>query len=301
MMNKKINNTLNKKLIDLNQNIDNTSLSLNNMNSLDQFYTKENISKECIKTLKKYISFDDYDYILEPSAGTGSFYKLLPENKRIGLDLEPKFNGILKMDYFNFIPEKNKKYVVIGNPPFGRISSLAVKFFNKSADFADTIAFIIPRTFKRVSIQNKLNLNFKLVYNKDLPIKPCCFTPNMDAKCCFQIWIKNKCKRKIIKYDKTHPDFEFLKLGPKDNKKQPTPPLGADFVMKAYGSNCGELKCDNLEILRPKSWHWIKSNIDLEKLKKRFISLDYSISKDTVRQDSIGQKEVIYLYKCKYN
>ena len=301
MVNEKIDNTLNEKLIERNENINNTSLSLNNMNSLDQFYTKEHISEECINTLKKYISFNDYDYILEPSAGTGSFYKLLPKNKRIGLDLEPKFNGILKMDYFDFIPKKNKKYIVIGNPPFGKISSLAIKFFNKSANFADVIAFIIPRTFKRVSIQNKLNLNFKLVYNNDLPVKPCCFTPNMDAKCCFQIWIKDKCKQNIIRYDKTHPDFEFLKLGPKDNKKQPTPPSGADFVMKAYGSNCGELKCDNLQILRPKSWHWIKSNINLEKLKSRFKSLDYSISKDTVRQDSIGQQEVIYLYKYKYS
>ena len=51
--------------------------------------------------------------------------------------------------------------------------------------------------------------------------------------------------------------------------------------------------------LRPKSWHWIKSNIDIEMLKKRFNSLDYSISNDTVRQDSIGQQEVIYLYKCR--
>jgi len=301
IVNEKIDNKLHKKLINQNINVIIQTQSNNNMSSLDQFYTKEHISKKCIDTFKKFISFSDYDYILEPSAGSGSFYKLLPTNKRIGLDLEPKFNGIKKMNYFDYIPNKNKTYIVIGNPPFGRISSTAVKFFNKSAEFADVIAFIIPRTFKRVSIQNKLNLNFKLIYNEDLPVKPCCFTPNMDAKCCFQIWMKNKIKRKIINYDKTHPDFEFLKLGPKDEKKQPTPPLGADFVMKAYGSNCGELKSENLQLLRPKSWHWIKSNIDIDELKKRFKCLDYSISQDTVRQDSIGQKEVIHLYKSKYN
>jgi hypothetical protein len=270
------------------------------MASLDQFYTNKDISKKCIDILKKYVSFSNYDYILEPSAGTGSFYKLLPKNKRIGLDLEPYFDEIKKMNFFDFKPKK-KKYIVVGNPPFGKISSIAINFFNKSSEFADVIAFIIPRTFKRVSVQNKLDLNFKLVYNEDLPIRPCCFTPKMDAKCCFQIWIKDKNKRKIINYDKTHKDFKFLKLGPKDDKNQPTPPDEADFVMKAYGSNCGELVCDDLQLLRPKSWHWIKSNIDVDKLKKRFNSLDYSISKDTVRQDSIGQKEVIYLYKTKYN
>lgn len=270
-------------------------------NTLDQFYTNENISEKCIKILKEHVNFNDYDYILEPSAGTGSFYKLLPKNKRIGLDLEPKYETIKKIDYFDYKPENNKKYIVVGNPPFGKISSIAVKFFNKSAEFSDIIAFIIPRTFKRVSIQNKLNLNFKLIYNEDLPLKPCCFTPKMDAKCCFQIWQKSKIPREIVNYDKTHPDFYFLKLGPKDIKNQPTPPQGADFVMKAYGSNCGELKYDSLNKLRPKSWHWIKSNIDINKLKDRFNSLDYSISKDTVRQDSIGQQEVIYLYKTKYN
>ena len=50
----------------------------------------------------------------------------------------------------------------------------------------------------------------------------------------------------------------------------------------------------NLTLLRPKSWHWIKSNIDINELKNRFNSLDYSISNDTVRQDSLGQREVIY-------
>ena len=186
------------------------------------------------------------------------------------------------------LSQKKKKYLVIGNPPFGRVSSLAVRFFNKSAEFANVIAFIIPRTFKRVSIQNKLDLNFELVYNEDLPITPCCFTPKMTAKCCFQIWVKRRTKRKKITYDKTHNDFKFLKHGPKDNNNQPTPPKNCDFVIKAYGVNCGEVIDKGLEMLKPKSWHWLKSNINIELLKNRFKQLDYSISKDTVRQDSFG-------------
>ena len=45
---------------------------------------------------------------------------------------------------------------------------------------------------------------------------------------------------------------------------------------------------------------WNKSNIDKKILIERFKNLDYSISHDTVRQDSIGQQELIYLYECKY-
>lgn len=272
-----------------------------NVNKLDQFYTNTDTAFKYYNKLNEIININEFDVHLEPSAGTGSFFNIMDKEKKIGLDIEPKQNGIQQLDFFNYIPQKNKKYLVIGNPPFGRVSSLAVKFFNKSAEFANCIAFIIPRTFKRVSIQNKLNLNFKLIYTEDLPITPCCFTPKMTAKCCFQIWIKSDLQREKIVYDKTHRDFIFLKYGPYDNNNQPTPPKNCDFVIKAYGGNCGKIIDKNLELLRPKSWHWIKSNIDIKLLKNRFEQLDYSISKDTVRQDSLGQQELIYLYKKKFN
>ena len=271
-----------------------------NENGLDQFYTNKDVALKCYNKLNEIINVNEYDLHLEPSAGSGSFFHIMDNTKKIGLDIEPKGKDIMKMNFFDYTPEKDKKYLVLGNPPFGKVSSLAVKFFNKSAEFADCIAFIIPRTFKRVSIQNKLDLDFHLVYNEDLPITPCCFTPKMTAKCCFQIWIKKQTARKKITFDKTHCNFRFLKHGPKDNKNQPTPPRNSDFVIKAYGGNCGEIMDTDLELLTPKSWHWIKSNIEIELLKDRFRQLDYSMSKDTVRQDSIGQQELIYLYQLKF-
>ena len=64
-------------------------------------------------------------------------------------------------------------------------------------------------------------------------------------------------------------------------KRHPTPPhQQADFVIKAYGANCGLVKDTNLNLLRLKSWHWIKSNINVESLKKQFRNLDYPILKD---------------------
>ncbi len=264
---------------------------------LDQFYTNETTALECLNELKKYIQYEDYDIILEPSAGTGSFYKHLPQDKRVGIDLEPKYDGIIKCDFMAYRYEKNKKYLVVGNPPFGKISSLAIKFFNRCAKFSDVIAFIVPRTFKRTSFQNRLNLNFELIYNKDLTVIPCCFTPKMNAKCCFQIWTKTNTPREKIKYNTEHKDFTFLRLGRLDENKQPTPPLEADLALKAYGSNCGEIVRENMEQLRPKSWHWIKANIDIDILIRNFNKIDYSISQDTCRQNSIGKYELIYLYE----
>lgn len=267
---------------------------------MDQFYTKNEVAQKCFEIFCSHCALDVYDTILEPSAGKGAFFTLFPEDKRTGMDIDPKCDGVLKGDFLEFMPQPDKTYAVIGNPPFGKISSLAVKFFNKAASFADVIAFIVPRTFKRVSIQNQLNLDFHLVFSEDLPLQPCCFEPAMSAKCCFQIWLRTDKPREIVIYNKKHDHFEFLKLGPLDTNKQPTPPHGADFAMKAYGGGCGQLQFTGLEGLRPKSWHWIKAKIDVRLLADRFDSLDYSMSKDTVRQDSIGQQEVIYLYEQKY-
>lgn len=267
---------------------------------MDQFYTNPEIAKMCLLDLQSIVNFDDFDVVLEPSAGTGSFFSILPTSKREGLDLEPKHEEVKKMNFFDFKPNENKKYCVIGNPPFGRISSTAIKFFNHASTFADVIAFIIPRTFKRISVQNRLNLYFHLEFSKDLPVKPCCFTPQMSAKCCFQIWIKKTEKRTKIELPLTHTDFTFLPYGPIDDKGQPTCPDNADFVIKAYGGNCGEVRTTNLQELRPKSWHWIKSNIDIDVLISRLQQLDFGISMDTVRQDSIGRAELIQLYSEKY-
>ena len=265
---------------------------------MDQFYTRDVIADYCFTQLQRYLP-TDVDLFIEPSAGRGSFYKLLPLTKRIGLDLDPQCAGIDKMDFFNYtIPTVSRVVVVIGNPPFGRISSLAIKFFNHTAKHPNVsfIAFIVPRTFKRTSVQNRLDLDFHLLYTEDLPLKPCCFEPAMNAKCCFQIWERCAVKRNPIILPITHPDFEFLPLGPKDSHGQPTPPDGADFALLAYGGRCGRIMTTQLETLRPKSWHWIRSRIDVIVLLCRFRQLNYSISDDTVRQNSIGQRELIQLY-----
>jgi len=201
------------------------------------------------------------------------------------------------MDFFNYIPPLDRKNIlVIGNPPFGKVSSIAIKFFNHSSKWANVIAFIIPKTFRKISVQNKLDKSFHLIYDEDIPTKPCHFTPNMMVKCCFQIWEKKDIVRPYVNLSTKHTDWEFLGLGPNDIKGQPTPPNNADFALRAYGGKIGEIQKTNLDKLRPKSWHWIKCNIDKEELINRFKQLDYSDSLNTARQNSMGRGELVRLY-----
>lgn len=284
--------------------------------SLDKFYTIPSVAVKCLGIVGQKYKWTDWDLIVEPSAGNGSFLLKIPSDKTIGIDIEPEHEDIIKQDFLTYTPTVSGKILVVGNPPFGRVSSLAIKFFNHAAKWSDVIAFIVPRTFRRISVQNKLDLNFHLIHDEELPVEPCCFTPRMMAKCCFQIWERSNQKRSTVELSTIHPDWDFLAFGPKDSNGQPTPPISpcADFAIRAYGSKCGEIVCTGLEKLRPKSWHWIKvreqtaradgnaaMQIDKETLIQRFKSLDYKISKDTARQNSIGRGELVKLYSDIYD
>jgi hypothetical protein len=280
----------------------------------DKFYTNPDISKKYIEVVCALYPSPNWDAVIEPSAGNGSFLDQLPYNKKItiGIDIEPDTErpDILKQDFLLYRPEyweKNKRRVlVIGNPPFGRGSSMAVKFFNKAAEYATVIAFIVPRTFRRISVQNRLCDRFRLLHDEDVPMSPCSFTPAMMAKCCFQVWEKTadqEPQRAKIRLSVRHRDWEFVAMGPKDEKGQPTPPpasSGVSFAVRAYGGKCGEIARANLETLRPKSWHWIRCEEDPAALISRFESLDFSVSTDTARQNSIGRGELVRLYSESY-
>ena len=264
---------------------------------LDKFYTIPSYSKKCIDKVFELYDKSNFDLIVEPSAGNGSFFNQLESENKVGIDIYPENENIVKMDFFDFNPPTDKNNIlVIGNPPFGKVSSVAIKFFNHSAKWSNVIAFIIPRTFRRPSVQNKLNKMFHLRYDEDVSTKPCCFTPQMMVKCCFQIWEKKDFERPFVDLPTKHEDWEFLSFGPIDKYGQPTPPNGADFAMRAYGGKIGEIEKIKLNELRPKSWHWIKSNINKEELINRFNQLDYSDSLNTARQNSMGRGELVRLY-----
>jgi hypothetical protein len=141
------------------------------------------------------IDVNDYVF-LEPSAGNGSFYKLLPENRKIGLDIEPKLDGIIKQDFFSWEPEINEKNKIIsvGNPPFGLRGNLALRFINRAAKFCDFVAFILPPLFDSDGKGNcmgrveMLNLIHSEKINTDF------YYPNgekIKINVVFQIWAKN--------------------------------------------------------------------------------------------------------------
>lgn len=268
---------------------------------LDKFYTIPAIAEKCLATIGRHFDWSMWDLVVEPSAGNGAFFTRIPTEKKIGIDISPEHDELIEQDFLTYSPPGDTgKILVVGNPPFGRVSSSAIKFFNHAAMWADVIAFIVPRTFRRISVHSKLNTSFHLVEDEEIPMEPCSFDPPMMAKCCFQIWEKKDIKRRVEQLPISHPDWDFMGFGPKDSKDQPTPPKGANFAIRAYGGKCGQIIDTDLNSLRPKSWHWIHSKINTSTLMDRFRVLDYSLSMNTARQNSIGKKELVRLYSEQY-
>lgn len=162
----------------------------------DEYFTKPEIAKYCFEKAKEIIGqYDDLNNFLwiEPSAGALGFYNLLPANKRIGIDINPANSEIIEQDYLTYKLPK-KKFVVIGNPPFGHRGVLALEFINYSSE-ADYVAFILPMFFMSVgkgSIRYRVK-GLNLIHEEILSDDSFYLKTGKSAvvKCCFQIWSKN--------------------------------------------------------------------------------------------------------------
>jgi hypothetical protein len=103
------------------------------------------------------------------------------------------------------------KIHVIGNPPFGRQSSLCHKFIRHASIFADTISFILPVSFKKryniSRIPSYYHLTTEVLLDRDSFIHN---GSNFSIPTVFQIWQKKESKR--VSFLKQIPiGFSFVK------------------------------------------------------------------------------------------
>ena len=257
-------------------------------NTIDKFYTKPNTVELCITHIKQHIPMNDTDLIIEPSAGNGSFIPHIKQltNHHIFYDLEPENVEITKQDYLlcnmSDIKKMFDKIHTVGNPPFGRQSSIAIKFIKKSCEFSDSVSFILPKSFKKDSLKKAFPSNFHLIFEIDLPENA--FLVNnteYNVNTIFQIWEKKPYKRDIIK--KVEPrHFQFV-------KKTENP----DISFRRVGVNAGTIDIDIYEksiqshyFIKFTNDKSIQDNIsELSKIKYEF--------NNTVGPKSISKQELI--------
>ena len=239
---------------------------------LEQFFTKPEIAKQCISQ----IDLSKFNRIIEPSAGSGSFSKQIPNCE--AFDLSPMDPSIKQQDFLTWHTTGAEKILFIGNPPFGRQSSLAIKFINHAAQFANTIAFILPRSFSKESMLSKLNKHLILKEVFELP-KDCFFfgDKTFDIPCNFFVFEYSKKEREEFKKYKTT-DFEFCK---KEN---------ADFSIRRVGFYAG--KVEGLDVSESSHYFVKDNNNSIDILR----NIKYNVAVNTVGAKSLSKNEIIKEY-----
>lgn len=245
---------------------------------LDQYYTDPVLAAACMETVKLY--FDVSQMVLvEPSAGDGSFLRVMPAGT-IAVDIAPRGPGIIEADFLEFTIESDRKIGFVGNPPYGWCCSKALAFIARAAQCASFIAFILPRTFKKERTQAKINQYFHLIYEKVVPDHAFLFCGEpYNVPAVFQIWELRPYRRDLPCFETNHPDFVFTK------------PERADFAIQRVGANAGQIHY-NFN-LKESSHHFI-----LGKVQHIMRQLDLpAIAANTAGNPSVSKSEIVRLYR----
>jgi hypothetical protein len=208
-------------------------------NTTDKYYTKFNVASQCIDKFLTIVKPSYKDIIIEPSAGAGSFSDILQKTfeKVDSYDIEPKQSHIMEADFLSIDDSRytNAQTPIhcVGNPPFGRQSSLARRFIKKCIPFSASISFILPKSFKKLSFSKVFPQNFHKIFEMDCPSNS--FEVNgkeYDVPCVFQIWVKRDVPRIM---DKVSVPVGFSFVHKEDNP---------DFCLTRVGFSAGKATID---------------------------------------------------------
>ena len=258
---------------------------------LCQFHTDEEVAVQCMDLFAEHFDPGDF-FMIEPSAGQGPFLRLMPR-PRLGIDLDPQCAEALKADFLELSPEflracapAGKRIAVIGNPPFGRNSQLAWKFFNQAAKAADVIAFILPMSVRKAGVENRLHAHFHLVAEWVIPDQAFWFQgKRVSVRTVFQIWKRGPHKRNLRLIRHSHPHFSFTGAGDKR----------ANLAIQRIGASAGRV-FDDPAGKNPSSHHFLYATGAARTILK---SLNYmEMARNCASIPSLSQAEIVELYSA---
>ena len=201
----------------------------------EQFYTPLELAHTLVEYVEQILGPLQGKKVLEPAGGTGSFVEaaLARGAQVISFDIEPLHPAV---DQGSFLEQvlSYENLITISNPPFGRNNSLSIPFFNHAATSSDAICFIVPRSWRKWSVTNRLDLNFELLSDQDLDIDYMDSSGDLISDksrlaTCFQIWKRNSVARVPVKIK----DMGVV---------EKVSPQQADISLTVFGYGCGTVK-----------------------------------------------------------
>ena len=204
----------------------------------EQYYTPPDVADYVVRRVLEFTPEAATAQWLEPGAGTGAFVDALARaglRKVTAIDIEPYHPKVRHADFLDWQPNR-RGLIAVGNPPFGRNNALSVPFFNHAATMCDTIAFIVPRSWRKWSVTNRLDMGFECLVDEDLHVDyvdrdgaPISSKGNL--RTCLQIWRPARHRRQPIVVP---PSRWVTKCSPRE----------ADIAMRVFGYGCGTLYTD---------------------------------------------------------
>jgi len=200
------------------------------------YFTSETDSLFVVEKLRLHGWLSKGMTLLEPACGGGALVKPLGK-----ADVKVKLADLIDYgvgaEIGDYLESDLGRYdLVLTNPPFGKMATLAVAFFNKAATNSDRIAFIVPQSFRKISIIDRLDLDYWPVGDYDLPCQSYILPDGSTrvVKTCVQLWEKrNERREKLGKIDHTA-FFTPLK------KKDALVTEGA-YALRGQGSSAGKI------------------------------------------------------------
>jgi len=206
----------------------------------EQYYTPRELARNLMLDVAQHVPNLPAMTMLEPAGGTGTFIEAARElgiTNFISFDIEPHHPEVQKADFL--LQQLSKRgLLTVTNPPFGRNNSLSVPFFNKAAEYSDFIGFLVPRSWRKWSVLNRLDLNFHLVFDRDVNVDYVDLNHELISErsmlnTCFQVWERRSYKRDLVKV----PDYGVVKKTSFED---------ADVSLTVFGYGCGNVKTEFL-------------------------------------------------------
>lgn len=282
---------------------------------LNKYYTKEATAKLCYDSLLSTLKDLNYNLnnilFIEPAAGSGVFLNLISYSK-IGFDIDPNdsIRQIIKADFLNdnihsflndfSFNQQSNEIVCLGNPPFGVKSHLAIEFINRSLEFGNIVAFILPIQFRKWSAQAHINKNAHLIVDLDLNENIFeIMDRDYNLRCCFQIWTKNETSYPDLRITqkplKRHPDFEMYQYNRTEDTKKYFD-YHWDFAVPRQGYQDYETKKYHKDECNEKC-QWIFFKAKNEAILNKLKNLDFvKLSKKNIGIPGFGKADVIKEY-----
>ena len=253
----------------------------------EQYYTPSDLAERFMAEVEKLVPDLAKRTVIEPAGGTGAFIQAAQNRgvtEFLSFDIEPKHSLVKRADFLHQ-KIKAKDALTISNPPFGRNNSLSIPFFNKAAEHSEFICFIVPRSWRKWSVINRLDRRFHLVADHDILVDYVDesgerLSKRTSLSTCFQIWQRRSELRPLVKVQ----DLGVI---------QKCDPVDADVALTIFGFGCGKVRTEFerkpnstvmfLRVLHPQALAALKS-VDFNRF-----------SKNTAYTEALALPEINYL------